>query len=74
MKNVEIYTRTGCGYCDHAKALLTSKGIDYVEYNVYEQEGKLAEMFTRTPNRTYPQVFIDNRNVGGFEDLLTLKL
>ena len=31
---VEIYTSPFCGYCARAKRLLTSKGVDYVEYDV----------------------------------------
>lgn len=74
MKLVEVYTRSGCGYCDLSKALLDSKDIAFVEYNVYELPEKLKEMFYRTPQRTYPQIFIDNQHVGGFEDLLQLDL
>jgi hypothetical protein len=29
---VDIYTKMFCGYCYRAKRLLTSKGVDYVEY------------------------------------------
>lgn len=73
MQKVEIYTRPGCGYCQHAKVLLRNKNIAFVEYDVYREKEKLAEMQIRTPNRTFPQIFIDNRGIGGFEELLKLK-
>lgn len=74
MQKVEIYTRPGCGYCQHAKVLLMNKNIAFFEYDVYRQKEKLAEMQVRTTNRTFPQIFIDNRAIGGFEELLKLKL
>ena len=70
MQKVEIYTRPGCGYCDHAKAVLKSKNIQFSEYDVYQQHDRFVEMQGRTSNRTYPQIFIDDRCVGGLEELL----
>jgi glutaredoxin 3 len=36
MAKIEIYTRSGCGYCTQAKQLLASKGLDFVEYDVFK--------------------------------------
>jgi len=73
MKNIELYTRPGCGYCTHAKRLLESKGLFFTEYDVYTQPDKLQEMRSRTHGRTFPQVFIDQHAIGGFEELLKLE-
>jgi len=73
MSNIEIYTRPGCGYCTHAKQLLTSKGLTFTEYDVYKQPEKINEMKSRTQGRTYPQLLINNQIIGGFEDLLQLE-
>lgn len=73
MNTIEIYTRPGCGYCTHAKRLLTSKGLTFTEYDVYQQPEKIGEMRRRTKERTYPQLFINNRAIGGFEALLQLE-
>jgi glutaredoxin 3 len=70
MSKVEIYTRPGCGYCTHAKRLLTNKGIIFIEYDVYEKPKYLKQLEKRTTGRTYPQVFIGNVSVGGFTELL----
>ncbi len=67
---IEIYTRPGCGYCTHAKRLLTSKGLDFVEYDVYENPKYIKQLQTRTTDRTYPQIFIEDISVGGFTELL----
>jgi glutaredoxin 3 len=58
MSKVEIYTRPGCGYCTHAKRLLTSKGLDFIEYDVYKNSQHIVELKHRTVGRTYPQIFI----------------
>lgn len=73
MLNIEIYTRPGCGYCQHAKTLLSSKGLTFEEYNVYSNPKFLGQMHSRTTNRTYPQVFINNQSIGGFSELLQLE-
>jgi len=70
MSKVEIYTRPGCGYCTHAKRLLTSKGLDFIEYDVYENPKHIKQLQIRTTGRTYPQIFIENVSVGGFTELL----
>jgi glutaredoxin 3 len=73
MSHIEIYTRPGCGYCTHAKRLLNSKGLPFVEYDVYQQPAEVQKMRVRTKGRTYPQVFIDQQSVGGFTELFTLE-
>lgn len=70
MSQIEIYTRPGCGYCTHAKRLLTNKGLNFIEYDVYENPKYLKQLYKRTTGRTYPQVFIENVSVGGFTELL----
>jgi len=70
MSKIEIYTRPGCGYCTHAKRLLTNKGLNFVEYDVYENPQYIHQLQQRAIGRTYPQVFIENKSIGGFTELL----
>jgi len=70
MSKIEIYTRPGCGYCTHAKRLLMSKGLRFIEYDVYENSKYISQLRKRTLGRTYQQVFIENVSVGGFTELL----
>jgi len=70
---IEIYTRPGCGYSAFAKHLLNSKKLAFTEYDVYQQPHRVTEMQSRTQGRTYPQVFINNLPVGGYEELLVLE-
>jgi len=73
MKNIEIYTRPGCGYCTHTKTLLSNEGLNYIEHDISLNPSSFSEMQKRTSNRTFPQIFIDDESIGGFEELLALK-
>ncbi len=71
---VEIYTQFGCPYCHRAIALLKEKDVDYIEYDVTMDRAKRQEMGERAPGaRTVPQIFIDNKAIGGSDDLAALE-
>ncbi len=73
MAHVEIYTKFGCPFCARAKALLTKKGAQFEEYDVTMGGPKKDEMTTRAPGaKTVPQVFIDDKLIGGSDDLAAL--
>lgn len=73
MADIIIYTRDGCGYCARAKSLLDSKGVAYVEHNATRTPEARAEMIARSNGgSTFPQVFINDRHVGGCDDLHAL--
>ena len=70
---VEIYTKAWCGFCHRAKRLLSSKGVDFVEYDVTMDRAKRDEMVQRRPGAmTVPQIFIDGQAIGGSDDLAAL--
>jgi glutaredoxin 3 len=74
MAHVEIYTRAFCGFCSRAKALLDQKGVVYDEYDVGFGGDRRREMMERAPGRgTVPQIFIDNRPIGGCDDMFALE-
>ena len=73
MARVEIYTKAFCPYCTRAKRLLDDKGAAYEEYDITMGGPKRAEMVERSGGRTtVPQVFIDDRHIGGSDDLAAL--
>ncbi|MDP3906020.1 glutaredoxin 3 [Novosphingobium sp.] len=70
---VEIYTKWGCPYCVRAKALLDGKGVSYTEYDITLGGPRRAEMQERVPGAmTVPQILIDDRAIGGCDDLHAL--
>lgn len=73
MVKVEIYTKFLCPFCTRAKRLLGDKGVKYEEYDITMGGPKRTEMLSRANGRTtVPQVFIDDRHVGGSDDLAAL--
>lgn len=73
MAKVEIYTWASCPFCIRAKQLLTSKGVDFIEYKIDGDEKARAEMAQRAGGkRSVPQIFIDNKHIGGCDDIHAL--
>jgi glutaredoxin 3 len=71
---VEIYTWSSCPFCIRAKALLDSKGVDFTEYTIDGDEDARAVMAERANGRrSLPQIFINDRHVGGCDDLYALE-
>jgi len=72
---VEIYTWSRCPYCIRAKQLLNEKDIDYQEYVIDGDEKTRTEMAKRAHGRrSLPQIFIDDRHIGGCDDLYDLEM
>ena len=73
MARIEIYTKAFCPYCYRAKHLLDRKGVDYEEIDITMGGPHRAEMIQRAQGRTtVPQIFIDDRHIGGSDDLAAL--
>ena len=73
MAKVEIYTKFLCPFCTRAKKLLETKGAAFEEYDISMGGPKRAEMIERSGGRTtVPQIFIDDRHIGGSDDLAAL--
>jgi glutaredoxin 3 len=69
MADVTIYTTVSCPYCVQAKRLLAHKGVPYTEIDVTMDPELRHTMIERSGRRTVPQIFIDGRSVGGFDEL-----
>ena len=64
-----IWSKYHCPYCDQAKALLKNRGIPFEEKKIgdgYTREELLEAMPTA---RTVPQIFLDDKLIGGFTEL-----
>jgi glutaredoxin 3 len=73
MATIELYSGGYCPYCVRAKSLLKKRDLAFVEYDVQAEPEKRDEMLKRTNGaRTIPQIFINDRLVGGCDDLYVL--
>ena len=72
MPQIVMYAKTLCSYCTRARKLLDAKGVEFAEIRVDRDRDQLRIMIERSRRRTVPQVFIDDRHVGGYDDLARL--
>ena len=69
-KKVEIYSKSNCSYCVIAMNFFDLKGIKYDVYSADDPK-IFQEMLMRNPQaRTVPQIFIDDKLIGGYTDLV----
>ena len=73
MAFVEIYTKDHCPYCTKAKLLLEQLNVDFVEIDITQEPEHLESLQVRRPSaRTFPQIFINDKGIGGCDDLYAL--
>lgn len=70
---VLVYTTDYCPYCTRAKALLSKKNVPFTEVNVEERPDLRSWLMSASGQRTVPQIFINNRSIGGFSDMAALE-
>ncbi len=66
---IVMYTRVFCGYCAAARNLLDKKKVQYEEIDVTLNATLRREMADRSGKNTVPQIFIDNKPIGGYDNL-----
>jgi glutaredoxin 3 len=67
-----MYSKSWCPYCERARALLRARGTQFDEIDIETQPERRAEMIERSGRSTVPQIFIDDRHIGGSDDLQAL--
>jgi len=73
MPKIIIYTKDICPYCTKAKALLQKKQVQFSEIKITNEQIK-AEMVAKANGRlTVPQIFINDKHIGGCDDLYALE-
>ena len=73
MKKVVIYTGPMCNFCSAAKHLLNKKKISYEEIDIGYDDKKREEMLKKSNGmKTIPQIFIEDKHVGGYVELKAL--
>jgi glutaredoxin 3 len=71
--NVKVYTTLVCPYCIRAKALLKKRDVPYEEIDVSRDAEKREWLVVASGGRrTVPQIFIDDKPIGGSDELHAL--
>ncbi len=73
MARVVMYCTAVCPYCVNAERLLQNRGVTEIEKIRIDLQPELrAEMEAKSGRRTVPQIYIDDRHIGGCDDLYAL--
>lgn len=72
MSKIVMYSTRYCLYCDMAERLLQRKGAGVEKILIDENPDARREMMEMTDRRSVPQIFINGRHVGGYDDLKQL--
>jgi len=68
-----IWSKNDCMYCDKAKALMRFKNLPYEERNIEGGQWTMQQLAESVPGaRSFPQIVMDGKIVGGFDELYTL--
>ena len=70
---VIIYSAEWCGPCVYAKKLLNEKNIQYKEIDIEKNDISREDLEKMTGGSTVPQIIINDKCIGGFEQLLKLE-
>ncbi len=69
-----MYTSNDCTFCKSAKELLKNKNLDFKEINISKNDNLKKEMLKKTNGlMTVPQIFINSKHIGGFQELYQLE-
>ena len=70
MAKIEVYTTPYCPYCVAAKKMLKKKNVEFKEIDVSGDNILREDMMLRAGgSHTVPQIFIDDKHIGGFDDM-----
>jgi glutaredoxin 3 len=69
--DIVIYSKDNCPWCTKAKAALTDKKLSYKSIDVLSMDpSELEKIMEETGRRTVPNIFINGKNIGGYQELM----
>lgn len=73
MAKVTMYSTAVCPFCTRAEMLLKQRGVTEINKIFIDQDpAQRDHMMAITQRRTVPQIFIDDKHIGGYDDLAAL--
>ena len=74
MAHVKMYCTDSCPFCTNAEKLLVSKGVEIEKIDIEQVPEEFAEIAAQIGRDSVPQIFIDGKHIGGFDDLSELDM
>jgi len=74
--NIEIYSKDNCPFCDkavyQAQQMVQESSSKYVVYKL-GVDFEMEDMMKKFPNaRTFPQIVVNGKNIGGYTEFSAL--
>ena len=74
MKKILMYSGPMCNFCEAAKRLLDRNNLKYEVIDISSGDGIRDEMIKKSNGkRTIPQIFFNDYDVGGYQELRELE-
>jgi len=74
MAIVTMYYSDSCPFCKNAEKLLLSKGVEIDKIDTQQEPERFADIIAQIGSDSVPQIFIDGKHIGGFDDLSELDM
>lgn len=72
---ITVYSKEDCRFCSLTKDLLGAKNIEYEEIHAPTHLNEMMDAIKAAGSqvpRTLPQIFVDGRHIGGYNELARL--
>lgn len=68
---IVVFSASYCPWCRRAKDLLNARGAKYVVVELDDPKNSVVKpvLMSMTNRKTIPNIFIDGKNIGGYDDL-----
>lgn len=69
--DIIIYSKDSCPWCVKAKKELSSRGYSYKSIDILTMDpAELEKIMEETGRNTVPNIFINGKNIGGYQELM----
>ena len=66
---VVVFSTDSCTYCEHAKNLLSKRGVPFEDVNLSEHPELQSQLTEVTGLESYPQIVVNGEPLGGLNEL-----
>jgi glutaredoxin 3 len=66
---VVVFSTDSCTYCEHAKGLLSKRGVPFEDVNLSDHPELQAQLTELTGLESYPQILVNGEPLGGLNEL-----
>ena len=66
---IVLFSTDACTYCEHAKSLLSKRGVRFEEVNLSDSPELQAELAEVTGLESFPQIVVNGEPLGGLNEL-----